>query len=364
MSLFGSTTPSTGTSSTQVLGTAADLQADRDLVSPPEDSVSSLAFSPQAEFLAVGSWDKKVRIYELAPNGDSQGKALYEQQGPVLSVHWSSDGTKVASGGTDKAGWLYDLQSGQSTQVAQHDAAIRTVRFVDTGNSGQQILATGSWDKTLKYWDLRSQAPVATVQLPERVYAMDVQQKLLVVGTAERHICIINLDNPGAIFRSLQSPLKFQTRTIACFPGGNGYAIGSVEGRSAMQYVDEREQQKNGFSFKCHRDSPGTGPRSESNVYSVNSINFHPQYGTFSTAGSDGSFHFWDKDSKHRLKGYPSVGATISTTTFNRTGSIFAYAVSYDWSQGYQFNRADYPIAVKLHATKEEEIKPRPFKKR
>lgn len=94
MSLFGSTPASVSSTTSQVLGTAADLQSDRDLTSPPEDSVSSLSFSPQAEILAVGSWDKKVRIYEIAPNGDSQGKALYEQPGAVLSVHWSSVGVE------------------------------------------------------------------------------------------------------------------------------------------------------------------------------------------------------------------------------------------------------------------------------
>lgn len=44
------------------------------------------------------------------------------------------------------------------------------------------------------------------------------------------------------------------------------------------------------FSFKCHRETPSTGI---ANVYSVNDISFHPTFGTFSTAGSDGTFHFW-----------------------------------------------------------------------
>lgn len=44
------------------------------------------------------------------------------------------------------------------------------------------------------------------------------------------------------------------------------------------------------FSFKCHRENPSTGI---ANVYSVNDISFHPTFGTFSTAGSDGTFHFW-----------------------------------------------------------------------
>jgi mRNA export factor len=65
----------------------------------------------------------------------------------------------------------------------------------------------------------------------------------------------------------------------------------------------------------------------------VNAISFHPLHGTFSTAGSDGTFNFWDKDSKQRLKGFSNIGSPISATTFNRNGTFFAYAASYDWSK-------------------------------
>ena len=81
----------------------------------------------------------------------------------------------------------------------------------------------------------------------------------------------------------------------------------------------------NNFSFKCHRV--------DNKIYSVNSISFHPLYGTFATAGADGSFSFWDKDSKQRLKANSTNKTPITATAFNRNGSIFAYAVGYDWSQ-------------------------------
>lgn len=115
------------------------------------------------------------------------------------------------------------------------------------------------------------------------------------------------------------------------------------------------------FSFKCHRDTP---QNNVTNVHAVNAISFHPQHGTFSTAGSDGTFHFWDKDAKHRLKGYPNVGGSITATKFNRNGTIFAYAISYDWSKGYQGNTANYPTKVMLHPVLGDECKPRPSVKK
>lgn len=355
MAFFGSNTTTT-------TKPAGDLNAanDRDLANPPEDSISDLAFSPQAELLSVASWDKKVRIYEINANGDSQGRAMYEHQQPVLSTHWYPDGTKVVSGGCDNVVRAYDLQSGQAPQIGAHDSAVSGVRVVDVG-MGQPIVASVSWDKTLRYWDARQQNAVATVQLPERAYSLDSRQKLLVTATAGRDICVVDLSNPGTIFRTVQSPLKWQTRCVSCYFDGSGYAVGSIEGRCAIQYVDPGVQSTKGFSFKCHRE---TKSATETLVYPVNSIAFHPTFGTFATAGSDGTIHIWDKDQRHRLSKYAPVGGTIPACTFNRNGTIFAYAVSYDWSRGHQFNQQSLPNGVKLHAVAESDVKPRDDKKK
>jgi mRNA export factor len=82
--LFGSA--STSTNQANTLG---DLSKDVALSSPPDDSVSDISFSPQSDHLAVASWDKKVRIYEITPNGGSTGKAFFETEAPVLSCAWS-----------------------------------------------------------------------------------------------------------------------------------------------------------------------------------------------------------------------------------------------------------------------------------
>ncbi|CAG8447329.1 5390_t:CDS:2 [Acaulospora morrowiae] len=330
--------------------TISENPKDYEVPQPPTDGISALAFSPTSDFLAVSSWDNNVRIYETnAQVGNATGKSMYSHEKPVLCVAWSKDGLKVFSGGADNAGRCFDVNTQQAIQIAAHDQPIRCIKYVDQVN----LVATGSWDKTLKYWDTRSQSPALTVNLPERCYAMDVIYPLLVVGTAERNVQIYNLVNPNTPFKTSSSPLKWQTRCISCFTSGNGYAIGSIEGRVGIQYVEDKESQSS-FSFKCHRDV--------NNVYSVNAISFHPIYGTFSTAGSDGMFNFWDKDSKQRLKGFNTVGAPISATAFNRNGTIFAYAASYEWSKGYiQYSGKN---AIYLHSVKEDDVKPKSAKKR
>ncbi|KAH0833290.1 WD40-repeat-containing domain protein [Lanmaoa asiatica] len=347
MSFFGTTAAATTPAPT--------TEKDIEVPEPPSDSISSLAFSSAADYLAV-------RLYEVGAGGQTQGKAMYGHQGPVLTVCWNKDGNKVISGGADNAARMFDITNGQTTQVAQHDAPIKVVKWVETPQGG--ILATGSWDKTLKYWDLRSANPIATVQLPERCYTMDVQYPLLVVGTAERHIQIYNLTNPSAAYKTITSPLKWQTRVVSCFTNSqsSGFAVGSIEGRVAIQYVSSSTIFTNNFSFKCHRRDQTPNAKDQSLVYAVNDISFHPVHGTFSTCGSDGTIHFWDKDARTRLKTFEPTPGPISATTFNRNGTIFAYAISYDWSKGHSGMTPGHPNKLMLHACKEEEVKRRPKK--
>ncbi|KIM56897.1 hypothetical protein SCLCIDRAFT_131585 [Scleroderma citrinum Foug A] len=349
------------TATTSTVAPTAPADKDIEVADPPADSISSLAFSSAADYLAVGSWDNNVRLYEVGAGGQTQGKAMYGHQGPVLSVCWNKDGNRVISGGADNAARMFDITTGQSQQVAQHDAPIKVAKWIETPQGG--ILATGSWDKTLKYWDLRTANPVATVQLPERCYTMDVMYPLLVVGTAERHIQIFNLTNPTTAYKTITSPLKWQTRVVSCFTNSpsSGFAVGSIEGRVAIQYVEDKDSSNN-FSFKCHRKDQTPNSKDQSLVYAVNDISFHPVHGTFSTSGSDGTIHFWDKDARTRLKSFEPAPGPITATTFNRNGTIFAYAVSYDWSKGHSGMTPGHPNKLMLHACKDEEVKRRPKK--
>ena len=59
MAFFGSSTSSTAVNT--------NAEKDIEVADPPQESISSLSFSPVADYLAVGSWDNNARLLHYRP---------------------------------------------------------------------------------------------------------------------------------------------------------------------------------------------------------------------------------------------------------------------------------------------------------
>lgn len=125
------------------------MNKDIELTSPPTDTTSALAFCPTADYLAATSWDNYLRVWEVQQYGSTMAKCAVQHDAPPLCLAWSKDGTKLFSAGASKTGKLLDVATGQNMNFAQHEAPIKSCGFCDVANM-QNILVTGSWDKTLK----------------------------------------------------------------------------------------------------------------------------------------------------------------------------------------------------------------------
>lgn len=341
--------------------TTANPMCDFQVASPPDDTISALEFSPstlqlQKNFLVAGSWDNTVRCWEVEQSGGTLPTSMKTMGGPVLDVCWSVDGTKVFVASCDKQVKLWDLAADQVMQVAAHDGPVKTCHMIKGSNCA--CLMTGSWDKTLKFWDMRTPSPMMTINLPERCYCADVQYPMAVVGTAGYGIIIYSLENNPTEYKRMENPLKFQHRAISIFKDKNkvpvGFSVGSIDGRVAIQYVNTLNPKDN-FIFKCHRLTGASGCQ---DIYAVNDLAFHPIHDTLVTVGSDGTFSFWDKDARIKLKCSDTLDQSITKCGFNANGQIFAYALGYDWSKGHEYNNPAKKPQIFLRSCYDE-MKPR-----
>jgi mRNA export factor len=109
------------------------------------------------------------------------------------------------------------------------------------------------------------------------------------------------------------------------------------------------------FTWKCHRE---TQDRSNiTKVYGINAVAYHTRLeNRMATGGSDGTFNFWDVKGHLRLKSFPNVGGAVTACAFDRSGSMFAYGIGYDWSKGFQHNTPDYPTKLMVHLVTEDEL--------
>jgi mRNA export factor len=285
----------------------------------------------------------------IVPSSILFKQVMHENNSPVMDTCFSADGSTVFSGGCDKAVRMWQLGAAAppnnvAQQIGVHDMPVNAVGFIRSSN----LVVSGGWDRKLKFWDTRSPNPAGMFELPERVYGLDVRDNLMVVATAGRHIVAYDVSGQPREHSRMESPLKFQSRCVACFPDSTGFAVGSIEGRVGIHYL-QKVPGKDSFAFKCHRQ--------DANVFSVNAIAFQNQFGTFATVGSDGVVNYWDKDNKQRLKGFNAIERTIPCASFNAQGNLFAYASSYDWSKGSMHVQQGNEIFI--HYVQEEEIRPK-----
>ena len=336
-------------------------ESDVTFPNPPADAISCLSvngsLNTPTTMLLAGSWDNFLSMYELqygGAGGNISNIIRHHQlphEGPVLCSDIGPDGMTTFSAGCDGNVRMWNAsQPTTSVQIiGKHDQPVRNMRFLPESN----VLVTGSWDKTVRIWDCRSPNPAAVMQVSDRVYALDAKGQAIVVGTADKQITVFQLQNKIAEYKS---PLAYQTRCISVFNDNQGFAIGSIEGRVALEYYSEMnakmqaQRQPNapkpvnskGFVFKFHREG--------NDIFSVNAVDFHPN-NIFATSGSDGVFAFWDKDARTRLALFElhKNRCPITQVKFSPNGNSFFYALSYDWSKGAENNNPALGNNIMMH---------------
>ncbi|KAF2721604.1 WD40 repeat-like protein [Polychaeton citri CBS 116435] len=123
------------------------------------DTVLSITFSPNSRLLASASSDRTVRIWNVSSSVCLQ--TLEGHNGRVTSVVFSPDSRLLASASWDRTIKIWDTSSGVCLQTLEgHSDAIHSVAF----SPDSRLLASASGDCTVKIWDASSSVCLQTFE--------------------------------------------------------------------------------------------------------------------------------------------------------------------------------------------------------
>jgi WD40 repeat protein len=128
----------------------SDLDTEPHVLSGHVGSINSVAFDPQGRWLASGSGDQTIWLWDLS-DLDTEPRVLSGYEGSINSVAFDSQGRWLASGGGDQTIWLWDLSDldTEPRVLSGHEGSINSVAFDPQG----RWLASGSFFE-IRLWSL------------------------------------------------------------------------------------------------------------------------------------------------------------------------------------------------------------------
>lgn len=210
-------------------------------VQPFNDSFSSISWAPSVpQVFASTSWNGELRIFEVTSSAYGNAiiqKMSYSFQSPALKCAWNDQNSQIYVGLMDGAIKVFDIGSQQVADVGRHSAGISSLHFVPGMNT---IISTG-YESNIQFWQMGNPNPVMTYNAENKVYTSDFQFPMLVAGTANERIMLVDINNPNSKSVVDSGDLgKFsQIQSIAINQKCSMFGIASFDGRANLSSINK-----------------------------------------------------------------------------------------------------------------------------
>ncbi|MDZ8260488.1 serine/threonine-protein kinase [Nostoc sp. ChiQUE01b] len=236
----------------------------------------------------------------------SLANTLQAHENSVLSVAISPDGKTIASSGSDRTIKLWNLATGKL--ISSLNGHFQQVNVVVISPDGK-ILVSASDDNTIKIWNLATRKQIRTLMgHSDSVHALAISadSETLVTSSDDNTIKIWDLAT-GEQIRTLAGH-TFWVRSVAISPDGVILASGSFD-----------------KTIKIWNLAKGYPIRTlEGNSQTVTTVAISPNGKTLASAGRDRTIKLWNLVTGRELRTLAGHGNTVTSVAFSADGKIIA----------------------------------------
>jgi WD40 repeat protein/cellulose biosynthesis protein BcsQ len=267
--------------------------------------LTSVAFSPNGQFLVTASWDKTAKIWNLTTGQGAH--TLRGHSGVISCATFDHVGDLVATGSWDKTIRLWRSDSGQSVTTLQgHTGVVTSLAFSHDGS----FLASAGWDKTLRIWDVRSGQPLGVFTGHSRMVtsvSISPDQRLIATGSWDRTIRIWTKD--GASHGTLKGHSGDVTAVVFS-PDGGLLASASLDNSVRIWEVSTTRERA---ILRGHGGE-------------VTSLAFSPTIPVLASGSWDRSIKVWDVVQNRLIETLLGHSGVVTSVNFSTDGSRLASA--------------------------------------